>query len=150
VVQSHAEAVKWFHLAAAQGEPDPIFNLAECYENGLGVPRDGAESGRLCFLAAAKGHADAVAGQRTAQSKVRRRKPRWTLTDQPKGPYTRAPSTRASSTDGRADISSADRGACGRLICPAARNQTQLARPPCTAPTFRVYLEQNLHAGILS
>jgi hypothetical protein len=61
VAQSHDEAVKWFRLAAAQGDSDALFNLATCYANGHGAPRDDHEALRLFKRAAAEGDADAAA-----------------------------------------------------------------------------------------
>ena len=40
VVQNYEEAVKWFKEAARQGEPDSMFHLAICYNDGLGVEVD--------------------------------------------------------------------------------------------------------------
>jgi len=61
VAQSYDEAVKWWRLAAAQGETDALFNLGLCYTSGHGVSQD-LEEGLRCFRrAAAKGHAQAAA-----------------------------------------------------------------------------------------
>jgi TPR repeat protein len=40
LTQDYAEAVKWFHRAAEQGDPDAAFNLGCMYWNGQGVPQD--------------------------------------------------------------------------------------------------------------
>lgn len=39
VRQSQTEAVRYFRLAAAQGNEDAMVNLGICYEHGAGVPR---------------------------------------------------------------------------------------------------------------
>jgi len=60
VAQSYAEAVRWFRLAAAQGDPEALCNLATCHANGRGMPEDLHEA-LLYKRAAAKGHAGAAA-----------------------------------------------------------------------------------------
>ena len=42
VVQDRADAMKWYRLAAAAGEP--IGTIGRMYNEGLGVPRDPAEA----------------------------------------------------------------------------------------------------------
>jgi len=44
VPQDYAEAVKWYRLAANQGDLAGQFNLGMMYEGGKGVPRDHAEA----------------------------------------------------------------------------------------------------------
>jgi hypothetical protein len=61
VAQSHEEAVKWLRLAAAQGEPNALYNLSLCYAHGHGAPQDLDEALKLCKRAVAKGHARAAA-----------------------------------------------------------------------------------------
>jgi hypothetical protein len=61
VAQSYDEAVKWYRLAAAQGESGGHFMLGTCYLQGHGVPRDVHETLRLFKRAAALGCADAAA-----------------------------------------------------------------------------------------
>jgi len=58
--QSYDEALKWFNLAAAQGDLDALFNLGMCHANGQGVLRDDDAALRLYKRAAAEGHADAA------------------------------------------------------------------------------------------
>jgi uncharacterized protein len=41
VTQDHAEALRWLLLAAAQGEPQALEMVANCYEHGRGTSRDG-------------------------------------------------------------------------------------------------------------
>jgi len=61
VAQSFDEAVRWFRLAAAQGEAGALYSLGVCYANGQGVPHDDHEALRCCKRAAAQGHAGAAA-----------------------------------------------------------------------------------------
>ena len=53
--------MRWYELAAAQGDPDALNNMATCYFSGHGVPQDAREALRLYARAAAKGHARAAA-----------------------------------------------------------------------------------------
>ena len=53
-------ALRWFRLAAEQGDADALYNLAFMYDNGEGVPADPVEAERLYTLAAAQGHVDAL------------------------------------------------------------------------------------------
>ena len=39
VLQDDAEAVRWFRLAAGQGEAEAQYNLGLMYDNGRGVPK---------------------------------------------------------------------------------------------------------------
>jgi hypothetical protein len=59
VAQDHAEAVRLYRLAAAQGHADAQFNLGYMFYYGRGVAQDYAEAVRLYSLAAAKGDAGA-------------------------------------------------------------------------------------------
>ncbi|KAJ1459151.1 hypothetical protein M885DRAFT_560896 [Pelagophyceae sp. CCMP2097] len=61
VAESDEEAVKWFRLAAAQGNTDAVYYLRFCYEYGHGVPQDLQEVLRLYKRAMTKGHPDAAA-----------------------------------------------------------------------------------------
>jgi TPR repeat protein len=61
VVESDDEAVKWYRLAAAQGQAGALYHLGLCYANDRGVPQDYAAAIRLYKRAAAKGHAEAAA-----------------------------------------------------------------------------------------
>ena len=51
-----AETVKWYTLAAEQGDADALYNLGICYSRGLGVPRDIERALELHFKAAQQGH----------------------------------------------------------------------------------------------
>ena len=44
VPQNYAEAVKWYRLAADQGDASAQFNLGVMYDKGQGVPQDYAEA----------------------------------------------------------------------------------------------------------
>ena len=45
VPQNYAEAVKWYRLAADQGDARAQFNLGFMYGTGQGVPQNYAEAG---------------------------------------------------------------------------------------------------------
>jgi TPR repeat protein len=53
------EAVRYYGLAAAQGNADAQNNLGYCYQHGEGVAHDMVEAVRYYGLAAAQGNADA-------------------------------------------------------------------------------------------
>jgi hypothetical protein len=59
VAEDHAEAVKWYRLAADQGLANAQFNLGVWSEHGTGVVKDAAEAARWYRLAAIQGHASA-------------------------------------------------------------------------------------------
>ena len=59
VPQDYAEALKWYRLAAAQGDAEAQLNLGVMYAHGHGVPQDYAEALKWFRLAAAQGHAEA-------------------------------------------------------------------------------------------
>ena len=59
VPQDYAEAVKWFRLAADQGDASAQFNLGFRYYAGEGVPQDYGEAVKWYRLAADQGHASA-------------------------------------------------------------------------------------------
>ena len=40
VDQDYEEAVRWFKLAAENGEPDSMVHLGFCYQEGIGVEKD--------------------------------------------------------------------------------------------------------------
>ena len=52
---NHAEAVKWYRLAAEQGDAHAQFNLGACYTAGRGVLQDDAEAVKWYRLAAEQG-----------------------------------------------------------------------------------------------
>jgi TPR repeat protein len=55
VPQNHAEAVKWYRLAAEQGLLRAQIALAYRYKDGDGVPQNDAEAVKWFRLAAAQG-----------------------------------------------------------------------------------------------
>ncbi len=55
VPQDYAEAVKWYRLAAEQGDASAQYNLGIMYINGKGVPQDYAEAVKWYRLAAEQG-----------------------------------------------------------------------------------------------
>lgn len=57
--QQYADAVKWFRLAADQGEVYAQYNLALCYEQGKGVPVNYDAAVKWYRKAAQQEHADA-------------------------------------------------------------------------------------------
>jgi len=59
VAQDYAEAMKWYRLAAAQGNANAQNNLGTMYYNGSGVAQDYAEAVKWYRKAAAQGNANA-------------------------------------------------------------------------------------------
>jgi TPR repeat protein len=60
VAQDHVEAVKWYRLAADQGDPDAQCSLGVKLHEGLGVAQDDGEAMRWYGLAAEQGHGGAL------------------------------------------------------------------------------------------
>ena len=60
VMYANGEAVRWYRLAAEQGYAAAQFNLGVMYANGEGVPEDDAEAVRWYRLAAEQGYATAA------------------------------------------------------------------------------------------
>ena len=58
--QDDAEAVRWYRLAAEQGDANAQYNLGVRYGAGEGVPPDDAEAVRWFRLAAEQGDATAL------------------------------------------------------------------------------------------
>ena len=54
VPQDYAEAVKWYRLAAEQGDAASQFNLGLKYGKGEGVPQDYVEAHKWLNLAASR------------------------------------------------------------------------------------------------
>jgi uncharacterized protein len=63
VPQNHVEAVKWYRLAAEQGDALAQFNLGAMYSNGRGVPKDLIAACMWFDLSVARG-TQAAAGSR--------------------------------------------------------------------------------------
>ena len=59
VPQDDAEAVRWYRLAAGQGDASAQYHLGLMYDNGKGIPQDDAEAIRWYRLAAEQGSASA-------------------------------------------------------------------------------------------
>ena len=59
MARDYGEAVRWYRLAAEQGNAPAQFNLGVAYVNGDGVTRDNEEALRWYRLAAEQGHAPA-------------------------------------------------------------------------------------------
>jgi TPR repeat protein len=59
VPQDHAEAFKWYKMAAEQGDARAQFNLGLMYDMGKGVPQDHAEAFKWYKMAAEQGIARA-------------------------------------------------------------------------------------------
>ncbi len=60
VPQDYAEAVKWFHLAADQGDTSARSFLGYMYENGQGLPQNYVQAYMWYDLAIAAGDNDAI------------------------------------------------------------------------------------------
>ena len=58
--QNNAEALKWYRLAADQGDELAQYNLGMRHYRGIGVKRDSVEAYQWLSLAAAKGMRDAI------------------------------------------------------------------------------------------
>ena len=59
VPQDNVQAVKWYRLAADQGNARAQDNLGLMYANGQGVPQNNAEAAKWYRLAAVQGYARA-------------------------------------------------------------------------------------------
>jgi TPR repeat protein len=68
VIQDDKEAVKWYRLAAEQGQSDAQYNLGLKYAKGQGVIQDYKEAVRLFGLAAAQGNAQGRANLALAEA----------------------------------------------------------------------------------
>ena len=60
VAKNESEAVRWYTLAANQGDTDAQYNLGVCYERGIGVAKNESEAVRWYTLAAKQGQANAI------------------------------------------------------------------------------------------
>ena len=61
VARDYAEALRLYQLAAAQGYPTALFDVAECHEDGRGVRKNKAAAIRWYRRAQAAGHPRAAA-----------------------------------------------------------------------------------------
>ena len=95
VPQDYAEAVRWYRLAADQGDARAQLNLGVKYRNGEGTPQDFVEAHMWANLAASQlsgedrdlavRHRDDLAAQMTAEqiAEAQRRAREWTPTPEP-------------------------------------------------------------------
>jgi len=60
VKQNYAEAMRWYLLAAAQGNATALSNLGFMYENGVGVEEDEPKALMYYNKAAKKGDENAI------------------------------------------------------------------------------------------
>lgn len=60
IKQDYQEAVRWFMMAAKQGEPDSMYHLAICYNDGLGVEKDPKMVASFLHTAADRGFQPAI------------------------------------------------------------------------------------------
>lgn len=58
-VQDYPEALRWYRLAAEQGDPNAQNNIGAMYQNGLGVPEDMTEAAKWYRRSADRGLATA-------------------------------------------------------------------------------------------
>jgi Sel1 repeat-containing protein len=70
VPQNYAEAVKWWRVAAEQGDTGSQISLGECYENALGVEISYAEAMKWYGKAAERGNKDAEEKLAALSSKI--------------------------------------------------------------------------------
>ena len=54
--RNYAEALRWYRMAADQGDSVAQYSLAQMYDFGRGVPADYAEAARWYQMAAERGH----------------------------------------------------------------------------------------------
>ncbi len=62
MAQNHAEAIRWYRLAADQGNASAQYYLGVKYHDGEGVAQDYAEALKWMRKAADQGYADAQTG----------------------------------------------------------------------------------------
>ena len=60
IKQDYQEVVRWFMMAAKQGEPDSMYHLAICYNDGLGVEKDPKMVASFLHAAADSGFQPAI------------------------------------------------------------------------------------------
>ncbi len=60
VAQDYAEAVRWYRMAAEQGNAIAQLNLGLGYAKGQGVPQDFATAHMWLNIAGANGHSNAI------------------------------------------------------------------------------------------
>ena len=72
VAENDAEAVKWYRLAAEQGDAAAQSNLGLMYDNGEGVPESKVDAYLWWNLAAAQGLADAKTNKGIVEKEMTR------------------------------------------------------------------------------
>lgn len=60
VPRNHGEMIRYYRLAADQGDPTAQCNLANCYENGIGIAGSLEEAKKWYRVANAQGNSRAV------------------------------------------------------------------------------------------
>ena len=70
VPQDDKTALKWYTLAAEQGDADAQFNLGLMYYNGQGVPQDYVRAHMWFNLSASTGDEDAIENRDIAANKM--------------------------------------------------------------------------------
>jgi TPR repeat protein len=71
VEHDDAQGAKWYQKAATQGNIIAQCNLACCYEDGIGVPKDLVEACRWYSLAAKGGDTAAQSGLKLIKAKMK-------------------------------------------------------------------------------
>ena len=72
VPEDDAEAVKWYRLAADQGDANAQFNLGVIYNNGEGVPRNYVTAYVWFNIAAASGQEVAINARSRVEQQMTR------------------------------------------------------------------------------
>jgi TPR repeat protein len=67
---NNAEAVKWYHLAADQGNAIAQFNLGVMYANGEGVPSNSVIAYAWLNIAAASGDKNTIHNRSIVEAKM--------------------------------------------------------------------------------
>ena len=70
VPQDYAAAVKWYRLAADQGDAYAQYNLGVMYANGRGVPQDYVQAHKWYNLGAVAGDKDAIKNRDNVAGKM--------------------------------------------------------------------------------
>ena len=70
VPQDNTESLKWYRLAAAQGNADALYLLGVAYRDGEGVPEDFVQAYKWWNLAAASGDTSAVKNKNIVAEKM--------------------------------------------------------------------------------
>ena len=131
VLKDEAEAVRWYRLAADQGDADAQLNLGVMYDNGRGVLKDEAEAVRWYRLAADQGDAAAqfnlgnMYAKGGASSRTRPKRCAGTVWPPTRGMPLRSSISGTGTTTG---------GASSRIPCLRTCGPTSLAQTGTQAP----------------